>query len=93
MNIETWNVRTLLQTEKLENLKIETDLLKIDILEISEMRWNGQGDYRVIYEYLVGINGTNCVGLIINTKWTKCVKNYIAFDDRLIIMIIVIIFS
>lgn len=36
--IGTWNVRTLLKTGKLENLKIEMKRLKIDILGISEMR-------------------------------------------------------
>jgi len=37
--IGTWNVRTLLQIGKLENLKVEIKRLKIDILGISEMRW------------------------------------------------------
>lgn len=44
-SIGTRNVRTLLQTGKLENLKIEMKRLDIDILEISEMRWNGQGEF------------------------------------------------
>lgn len=39
--IGIWNVRTLMQTGKLENLKIEIKRLKIDVLGISEMRWNG----------------------------------------------------
>jgi hypothetical protein len=87
--IGTWNVRTLLQTGKLENLKIEMKRLKIDILGISEMRWNGQGDfisgdYRVIYSG--GDNGNNGVGIILNKKWTQCVKSYIAYDDKLIIV-------
>jgi len=87
--IGTWNVRTLLQTGKLENLKIELKRLKIDILGISEMRWNGQGDfisrdYKVIYSG--GYNGRNRVGIILNKKWAQCVKNHIAYDDRLIMI-------
>jgi len=84
--IGTWNVRTLLQTRKLENLKIEMKHLKIDILGISEMRWNGQkdltsDDYRVINS---GVDiGKNGVGIILNTKWANCVKSYIAYNDRL----------
>jgi len=85
----TWNVRTLLQTGKLENLKIEMKRLKIDILGISEMRWNGQGDfisgdYRVIYSG--GDNGRNGVGIILNKKWAQCVRSYITYDDRLIMI-------
>ncbi|XP_025412229.1 uncharacterized protein LOC112684781 [Sipha flava] len=52
--VGTWNVRTLLQTGKLENLKVEMKRLKIDILGVSEMRWLKSGDfwlgeYRIIY--------------------------------------------
>jgi len=38
--IATWNVRTLLQCGKLENLKIEMDKMKIDILgnEMAKVR-------------------------------------------------------
>ncbi|KAF0730470.1 craniofacial development protein 2-like [Aphis craccivora] len=43
--LATWNVRTLLQCGKLENLKIEMDKMKIDILGISEMRWPKSGDF------------------------------------------------
>ncbi|KAL4131689.1 hypothetical protein QTP88_008968 [Uroleucon formosanum] len=85
----TWNVRTLLQTGKLENLKIEMKRLKIHILGLSEMRWNGQGDfisgdYRFIYS---GVdNGRNGVGIILNKKWAQCMKSHIAYDDRLIMI-------
>lgn len=36
--VGTWNVRTLLQAGKLENIKAEMKRLKVDILGISEMR-------------------------------------------------------
>lgn len=36
--IGTWNVRTLLQIGKLENLKMKMKRLQIDILGISEIR-------------------------------------------------------
>jgi len=53
------------------------------------MRWKGQGDfilgdYRIIYSD--GDNGKNGVGIILNTKWAQCVRNYIAYDDRLIMI-------
>lgn len=63
--------------------------LKIYILEISEMRWNGQGDfisgdYRVIYSD--GDKGRNGVGIILNKKWAQCVRIHIAYEDRLILI-------
>lgn len=63
--------------------------LKIDILGIIEMRWNGQGDYisedyRVIYSG--GDNGRNGVGIILNKKWAQCLRSYITYNDRLIMI-------
>lgn len=53
------------------------------------MRWNGQGDfisddYRVIYSG--ADTGRNGVGIILSTKWAKCVNSYIAYDDRIIMI-------
>jgi hypothetical protein len=52
--IGTWNVRTLNREGKLENLKKEMQKNVVSILDVSEMRWKGQGeirsgDYRVYY--------------------------------------------
>ncbi|XP_021937602.1 craniofacial development protein 2-like [Zootermopsis nevadensis] len=43
--IGTWNVRTLQQGGKLENLKIEIDKNNVCIVGVSEVRWRDQGDF------------------------------------------------
>ena len=40
LRIGARNVRTLLQAGKLENLKEEMRRIKVDIMGISEVRWN-----------------------------------------------------
>ena len=40
----TWNVRTLNQAGKLENLKMEMDKCNVSVIGLSEVRWPGQGE-------------------------------------------------
>ena len=54
LNIATWNVKTMKVRGKLENVKQEMRILKINILGLSEVRWEDVGDFesdefRVIY--------------------------------------------
>ena len=44
--IGTWNVRTLNQGGKLENLKTEMQKNEVSVLGVSEVRWKGQGEIR-----------------------------------------------
>ncbi|GFR99713.1 craniofacial development protein 2 [Elysia marginata] len=46
MRIGAWNVRTLYQSGKFDNLLIEMESLKTDILGISETRWTESGSIR-----------------------------------------------
>lgn len=79
--IATWNVRTLLQCGKLDNLKIEMARMSIDILGISEVRWpeNGDiwsGDYRFIYSGTSVENpGRGGVGIMFRKDIGKKVKS------------------
>lgn len=41
--VATWNVRTLHQAVKLENVEREMTMLGVDILGLSEVRWPGAG--------------------------------------------------
>ena len=43
LNIGTWNVRTLYQPGKLDNLIQELNHMKIDIMGIAETRWTDTG--------------------------------------------------
>ncbi len=43
LKIGSWNVRTIREKGKLENVKKEMERLKINILGINEMRWTGAG--------------------------------------------------
>ena len=45
MNIATWNVRTMNEDGKLENVKREMRRMKLDIPELRETRWQGNEDY------------------------------------------------
>jgi hypothetical protein len=44
--ISTWNVRTLNQDGKLENLKKEMQKNAVSVLGVSEVRWKSQGEIR-----------------------------------------------
>jgi len=44
--IETWNLRTLNQVGKWENLKKELQKNRVSILGGSEVQWKGQGEIR-----------------------------------------------
>uniref|UniRef100_A0A8D8XEA4 Craniofacial development protein 2 n=1 Tax=Cacopsylla melanoneura TaxID=428564 RepID=A0A8D8XEA4_9HEMI len=90
--IGTWNVRTLLKDGKIENLKIEMEKMKLDILGISEMRWASTGDFwtdefRVIYSGSEeGPTGRNGVGIVLTKKMGLRVTGYVQHSDRIILV-------
>lgn len=51
--LPTWNVRSLFQFGKLQNLTLEMNRLKINLLGISQVRWPGNdkltADYGTLY--------------------------------------------
>ena len=90
--IATWNVKTLLQCGKLENLKLEMDRMETDIIGISEMRWPEpgdfrSGDYRIIHTGTnQGTTGIGGVGVILNGKLGNLVTGYVQFSSRIILV-------
>jgi hypothetical protein len=43
LSLGTWNIRTLNELGKIENVTREVDRMKISVLGLSEVRWIGTG--------------------------------------------------
>ena len=89
LRIGTWNVRTLLQAGKLENLKEETRRNKVDVMGISEVRWKQSGElmsdeFRMFYSS-GDAKGSHGVGVVFNT-WQKYVEELYETRKRSVIL-------
>lgn len=42
-NVATWNVRTVYQIGKLDNIRYKMHRMKVSIIGINEVRWPGVG--------------------------------------------------
>ena len=85
--VGTWNVRTLLQAGKLENVIEEMESGNISILGISEIRWKNHGDYenddgyRLIYSGGEK-RGQHGVGIILDREHAKKVVQVKCINER-----------
>lgn len=89
MRIGTWNIRTLTDITRLEDVKYYMEKLKIDILGLSEMRWKGAGEmisegYKIIYSG--GVKHERGVGIIIRPEMAKTVKGFWTLSDRIVLV-------
>ncbi|GFO47125.1 craniofacial development protein 2-like protein [Plakobranchus ocellatus] len=89
LNIATWNIRTLLQKGKLENIKQEMERMKLNILGLSEVRRKEagkitSGGHEIIYSG--GTESEKGVGIIVDQTGTKAIKGYWALSDRVLLV-------
>lgn len=89
IRVATWNVQTMFQKGKLENVLKEMSRMKIDILGLSEVRWTEAGTlrkngYEVIYSG--GDKHKNGVGIILNSQTASCMMGYWAVSDRVMLV-------
>lgn len=88
MLIATWNVRTLYQIGKLDNVVLEMKRLDIDILGMSEVRWTGinrckaNDDYELIYSG--GETHERGVGILLKKELGSMVDDIRPVSDRVI---------
>ena len=89
IKLATWNVRTLFQCGKLENLKQEMNRLQLNILGICETRWTDAGSFRsdkFTSIYSGGMKHEKGVGILIDKNVSKSVLGYWAISDRILLV-------
>lgn len=89
LKVGTWNVRTLYQAGKLDNVIKEMDHMKIDILGLCETRWTENGkinknDHSMIYSG--GEQHINGVGIIMTKAVSKALMGYWPISDRILLI-------
>ena len=72
----TWNVRTMLQTWKMQEISNEMTAYMIDIVALQEIRWQGQEnidkpDYTLLYSGSEKKTGQLGTGFMMNNKTVK----------------------
>lgn len=87
--IATWNVRTLYQTGKLENVIMESERLNLDILGMSETRLTGHGKikrdrYELIYSG--GEDHERGVGILMKKELSVAIEEIIPISDRVLLV-------
>jgi len=82
-----WNVSTLNRGGKLENLKQEMQKNEVSILDVSELRWKGQGELRsgdcTVY-YSGGEQAEKRVAIVVHKNVVRSVAKKIVYNDRII---------
>ena len=89
LKIGTWNVRTLYQPGKFENLIQEMQNVNLDILGIAERHWTEEG--KIIQEnhimiYSGGEKHGNGVVIVMKNSVAKSMMGFWAISDRVIMM-------
>ncbi|CAG4984092.1 unnamed protein product [Colias eurytheme] len=92
IKIATWNVRSLYEDGKLENLVQEMNRMELDILGISDLRWYGSGtlksgDATIYFSGSDDSRHHRCgVAVLLRTKMQSCVRNFLPLSDRVMLI-------
>ena len=89
LRIATWNVNTLFQTGKFDNLVKEAMRLNLNILGVSETRWSGIGRCkRECYEFIYsgGEKHEKGVGVLLSSEVANCLTRYVFISDRVLMV-------
>ena len=89
LKIATWNVRTLYQAGKFDNILQEMGRLKIDILGLSETRWTDDGKItrdKHTMLYSGGEDHQSGVGVIMKNSIAKSLLGYWPISDRVMLV-------
>ncbi|GFN88270.1 craniofacial development protein 2 [Plakobranchus ocellatus] len=86
--IATWNVRTLHQKVKLENVDKEMERMNLNILGIAEVRWTGAGSIKLGSKTLI-YSGEHThergVGILFDITTAKSLGSWCPTSDRVVV--------
>ncbi|KAG1682423.1 Craniofacial development protein 2 [Nymphon striatum] len=85
----TWNVRSMWQAGKLDNVIQEMETMRLDILGLCETRWTGCGTIQKKNHTMMYAGGdvhARGVCIIIKKKLLRSVKGFWTVSDRVILM-------
>ena len=89
LKIGTWNVRTMFQKGKLDNIKNEMERMKINALGLSEVRWLGAGSFTTdnfLLLYSGGDKHERGVGMLLDKETSKSLQGFWAVSDRVLLV-------
>ena len=90
LKIGSWNVRTLRQAEKLKELCDDASRYKLDLVDVQEVRWGGQGKLvtsggmTFIYSGRETETHTFGVGHLLSPAAGRALESYECISDRLL---------
>ena len=88
LKIASWNVRTLCQKGKPENVPHEMERLQIPILGLSDMRWTTNGSFSKKEHFICWSGGAKHekgVGKILHKSITQSYKGHCPISDRVLL--------
>ena len=88
MKIATWNVRTLYQEGKIENVIKEMDRMNLNIVGLAETRWKGAAVVKIdnkVFIFSGGSTHERGVGILFDESIEKSLKSWCPVSDRVVV--------
>ena len=89
IRIGTWNVRTILHSGKIENVKLEMKRLNVNILGLGETRWKN-AEISILdnctFIHSGGQRQKRGVGMLLDEEISKCLLGYWTISDTVMLV-------
>lgn len=84
----TWNIRTMMQAGKMEEIALELSKLKFDIVVLQELRWKGEGiiqkkDFILYYSGTPERSGQKGIGFWVSKRMKEKVLGFEPVNGRI----------